>query len=158
MLKLTVSFVVPFVTASSFRSPNQYTPFGQADTQEGSLPSRKRSALNRHFEMVPFENLAQFSIVNSIIIKDFDKDGFDDLLLAGNFYSSEVEAIRSDAGTGIWLRGDGNGNFKAIPNSLSGLYIDGDVKDIEKIRVKGAEVLLTAKNRDYMQLIKPGNK
>ena len=111
-----------------------------------------------NFEMVPFENLAQFSNVNSIIIKDFDEDGFDDLLLAGNFYSSEVEAIRSDAGTGIWLRGDGNGNFKAIPNSLSGLFIDGDVKDIEEIRVKSAEMLLIAKNRDYMQLIKPGDK
>lgn len=106
------------------------------------------------FKMVPFDNLAQFSNVNAIIVKDFDKDGYEDLLLAGNFYPVEVEAIRNDAGIGMWLKGDGQGNFEAVPYNVSGLYIDGDVKDLEIITITGIEMLLVAKNNDYMQLVK----
>ena len=64
-----------------------------------------------------------------------------------------MEAIRNDAGIGMWLRGDGIGNFKAVPSYKSGLYIDGDVRDIELITINGKEILLTAKNNDYLQLV-----
>ncbi|MBL4879732.1 MAG: VCBS repeat-containing protein, partial [Oleispira sp.] len=41
---------------------------------------------------------AQLSSINEILIDDYDKDGFLDLLIAGNLYASEAETPRNDAG------------------------------------------------------------
>ncbi|MEM8565190.1 MAG: VCBS repeat-containing protein [Bacteroidota bacterium] len=74
--------------------------------------------------------LAQVSSINSIICKDFDKDGKVDILLAGNLYPVEVETIRNDASYGIMLRGSGNGQFEEVPAPQSGFMADGDVKHL----------------------------
>jgi hypothetical protein len=108
---------------------------------------------NGTFRILPFENNAQVSNQNAIIIKDVDLDGHEDLIMAGNFYSVEVEAIRNDAGIGNWLKGDGTGNFISLTSFESGLYIDGDVKDMELIRVKDREMILVSKNSDYIQFV-----
>jgi hypothetical protein len=73
--------------------------------------------------------------------------------MAGNFYPVEVETIRNDAGIGNWIKGDGKGNFTSIPFPESGLYIDGDVRDMAFINIKGREIILVAKNDDYLQAV-----
>jgi len=85
---------------------------------------------NGNFRMIPFDNYAQMSNLNTILVKDVDHDGYEDLIMAGNFYPVEVEAIRNDAGIGIYLKGNGTGNFKSYSSYESGLYVDGDVKDL----------------------------
>jgi hypothetical protein len=102
----------------------------------------------------PLPNLAQASSINQILVDDFDKDGHLDALIAGNLYSSEVETPRNDASNGLFLKGDGAGNFEAIPNISTGLYANGDVKDLAIIQHSGERIVLVAKNSDYMQLIK----
>jgi hypothetical protein len=103
--------------------------------------------------MIPINNYAQISNQNSILISDVDKDGSKDLILAGNFYPVEVEAIRNDAGIGIWLKGNGSGEFESIPFKNCGLYIDGDVTDMEYITINNRRVILIAKNNDYVQIV-----
>lgn len=105
------------------------------------------------FKMKPFPNLAQISNQNAIIFNDVDRDGHDDIIMAGNLYASEVHTIRNDAGIGNWIKCDGHGNFRAVPYRISGLYIDGDVKDLKLIHVSGKEFLLAAKNNDYLQAV-----
>ncbi len=80
------------------------------------------------FEFKPFTKEVQASLINSIIYEDFDYDGKKDLLLAGNNYQFEVETTRSDAGIGLFLKGDGEGHFNFIPNKLTGFYTKGDVR------------------------------
>jgi hypothetical protein len=108
---------------------------------------------NGNFRMLPFDNYAQITNQNAILIKDVDLDGSEDLIIAGNFYPVEVEAIRNDAGIGNLIKGDGHGNFISIPSYDSGLYVDGDVKDMKIIKISGREIILIAKNNDYLQAI-----
>jgi len=99
-------------------------------------------------------SLAQVSAVNQILIDDFDKDSNLDVMLAGNLYMTEVETPRNDAGIGLFLKGDGKGNFKAIESYHSGLYVPGDVKDFTQIKIKGENYILFAKNYDDIQFVK----
>jgi hypothetical protein len=71
---------------------------------------------------------AQWFPINAIEVRDFNKDGKEDLVVAGNDYASEVETGRNEAGIGLYLEGKGDGNFKAISTTTSGLFLPGDVK------------------------------
>jgi len=96
---------------------------------------------------------AQIAPVNQIISRDFDNDGNLDLVVMGNLYSSEVETPRADAGKGLYLKGDGTGNFEAKSPTTSGLYAQGDVKDFKMIKIKDKDYFIVAKNDDFIQFI-----
>jgi len=96
---------------------------------------------------------AQLSSINQILVDDYDKDGNLDAVIAGNLYVSEVETPRNDAGYGLFLKGNGNKGFEAIPAIESGLYIPGDVKDMALIAFKNRRYILAAKNDDTLQLV-----
>ncbi len=97
---------------------------------------------------------AQISSINEILVDDYDDDGFLDMLLAGNLYSSEVETPRNDAGHGLLIRGNGKGGFKAVSPAESGFFIRGDVKGMEAIRFKDQDFILFARNNDILQALK----
>ena len=97
---------------------------------------------------------AQMSNINQILTGDYDNDGHLDALIAGNLYQSEVETPRNDAGIGLFLKGDGKGNFKSIPARQSGFYAPGDVKDMIELDFKGSPLIIVGKNQDYLQYIK----
>jgi hypothetical protein len=101
-------------------------------------------------------NLAQVSSINQIIVKDYDTDGNLDVVVAGNLYSSEIETPRNDASNGLFLKGDGKGNFNPIKGYESGLIAPGDVKDLAMISIKGKEYAIVAKNDDFIQFIRVG--
>ncbi|MDN3643530.1 FG-GAP-like repeat-containing protein [Lutimonas halocynthiae] len=98
-------------------------------------------------------NLSQVSSINQILVKDFNNDTNLDILIAGNLYGSEVETPRNDAGVGLYLEGDGQGGFKAMAPSESGLYIPGDTKDLSFINIKEKTYILAAKNDDEVQFV-----
>ena len=106
------------------------------------------------FSAKQLPQLAQLSSINKFIVNDFDEDGNLDVVLAGNLYNSEVETPRNDASFGLFLQGDGAGNFKAKTMMESGLKIVGDVRDMELLSKNGRKHILVAKNNDRMQLIK----
>ena len=68
---------------------------------------------------------AQWSPVFGVSVADFDGDGSEDLFLAQNFFDMRLEEPRLDAGRGLWLRGDGKGNFAAMSAQDSGVKIHG---------------------------------
>lgn len=112
---------------------------------------------NGTFNVKPLPVQAQFSSVNSIIVNDFDVDGYLDILIAGNFYQSEMETPRNDASIGLLLKGDGHGNFDAQSPLVSGLYIDGEVRNGSMIKIgvdSNKNHAFFAKNNDFLQLIK----
>tara|TARA_B100001057_G_C22734441_1_gene905216 strand:- start:292 stop:1194 length:903 start_codon:yes stop_codon:yes gene_type:complete len=109
---------------------------------------------NGVFRAKPLNYQAQFSNINSIVVKDIDSDGNLDAILAGNLYNAEVETPRNDASYGIWLKGDGKGGFKAILPRESGLVMRGDVRNMKIIKVKEETHLLVAKNNEALQQIK----
>lgn len=97
---------------------------------------------------------AQLTCINQIMVDDYDKDGKLDVLVTGNMYNSEVETPRNDAGHGLFLKGDGRGKFKSIAAIESGFFTPGDVKNMEKIKVKNKNYFLVTKNNSFMQAVK----
>ncbi len=71
-------------------------------------------------------------------------------------YGSELETTRNDASIGLYLKGDGKGNFEAVPYTRSGLLIDGDVRKLNLIHLGKSKnrAVLVSKNNSYMQLVK----
>ena len=110
---------------------------------------------NGSFKVKPLCNAAQISSVNGIIAKDVDKDGNVDLILAGNFYGFEVSITRNDASIGLFLKGNGEGEFIPVPYYESGLSIKGDVRHIWSIEVglDRRPGIIAAKNDDFVQII-----
>jgi hypothetical protein len=84
--------------------------------------------LNRggHFEVraMPWE--AQITPAFAVSVADFDGDGHEDVFLSQNFFAVHPETSRYDAGRGLWLRGDGAGEFAGVPGQESGLKIYGE--------------------------------
>ncbi len=98
-------------------------------------------------------NLAQISNINQILVDDFDNDSFLDIAIAGNLHGSEIETPRNDASNGLFLKGDGQGGFTSVRSSTSGLFANGDVKDMAIINIKDSNYIIVGKNDDYLQFI-----
>ena len=109
------------------------------------------------FEFVKLPPIAQISAVFGIVYDDFDHDGLDDIIIAGNLYKTELETPRNDAGKGLFLKGDGKGGFQARRVYDSGLFIPGDVKKLKALRLgKGPSArkgVIAGINDNYVKLI-----
>ncbi len=97
--------------------------------------------------------VCQWSSVNTILIDDFDQDGRQDILLAGNDYSTESNGGWQDAMTGVLLQGDGKGNFKALRSASSGFYAPGHVRALNILKdKKGEKYVLAGQNSDTLSV------
>lgn len=113
---------------------------------------------NNKFEIKPLPTEAQFSPMFGMLVTDLDEDGNLDILSVGNSYASEVLTGYYDAGIGNYLRGDGKGNFKSVPVTQSGFFVDGDAKAMGRLISKdGQEMFMVTQNNDNLQVFtKPG--
>ena len=109
------------------------------------------------FRVSKLPNEAQVSSINNILVQDYNLDGYLDLLISGNLYPVEIETPRNDADMGLYLTGDGKGNFSPVPLSESGFFAPLDAKDMKMIIIgKGKiqkQVILVANNKFRMQAI-----
>ena len=84
--------------------------------------------LNRgvYFEarVLPVE--AQMAPAFGVCVGDLDGDGHEDLFLSQNFFTTQPETPRYDAGRGLLLRGDGHGQFQAMNGQMSGIQVYGE--------------------------------
>lgn len=112
-----------------------------------------KNAGNQSFVEYYLPAEAQWFPINAIEVRDCNGDGKEDLVVAGNDFSSEVETGRNDAGIGLFLEGLGDGNFKAIHNLSSGLFAPGDVKSMVPITIGQTIHLVVGKNQDNLQVI-----
>lgn len=99
-------------------------------------------------------NQAQLSPAMAMIVHDVEHNGNPDLILAGNIYQTEPNTPRADAGNGLWLKGDGAGNFQPVPAMESGLLAPGDVRNLSLIRTPDGTAVLVANNSDSLQVFK----
>jgi hypothetical protein len=94
---------------------------------------------------------AQMSPVFSIESIDVNKDGHQDLILAGNISRARLRFGKNDANYGVVLLGNGQGGFKYLPQNQSGLNIKGDVRSILQID----ELLLFGIHQKGIKAFKP---
>ncbi len=82
------------------------------------------------FKGQPLPATAQFSPGMGIGVADMDNDGFEDIMMSQNFFDMRYAADKSDAGLGIWLKGDGTGDFDAISPHVSGIQVYGNQRGV----------------------------
>jgi hypothetical protein len=96
---------------------------------------------------------AQFSLVRDIIVSDINKDGTQDLILAGNDYAVRPSYGRYDASYGWCLLATDHG-YEAMMPARSGLVVSGDARRIVQIDIKGTQFLLAVVNNGILQVFK----
>ena len=93
-----------------------------------------------------------------MIIDDFNKDGNLDIFAAGNLYGTEVETVRSDAGIGLLLAGDGRGNFTVVNHEESGILLPFNVKRLKPFLYQQNKIIVVGCNNDFYQFYKLNEK
>jgi len=101
---------------------------------------------NGKFRITPLPLDAQFAPVYGMVTGDYNEDGNLDVLLVGNSYSPEVISGRDDASIGLYLRGDGKGNFVPVKVKDSGFLADNDSKGMAKIVLSDGHELMVVGN------------
>jgi hypothetical protein len=99
---------------------------------------------NGKFTMIPLPKEAQFSVINGMVVDDFDGDGNLDLFINGNDYSTSVGIGQYDALNGLLLRGDGAGGFSPLSMLQSGIDIPDNGKALVKLKGANDNYLIAA--------------
>ncbi len=99
---------------------------------------------NGQFEKVPLPWEAQLFPVLSIVSKDINGDGYQDLILAGNIYDTEVETPRWDTNSGLTLLSNQTNGYVTGPK----INMKGDVKSMIDMTIAGRDILTVGRNND----------
>jgi len=97
---------------------------------------------NGSFKFVPFPEGAQLSTINDMVIEDFDKDGISDILVCGNSNDPAVMVGNIDATSILLLKGNGDGEFSAVPHSTDGLKVRGESRKMVYLKENNALIVL----------------
>jgi hypothetical protein len=138
-----------------------YDSYSNASIEDVLKPEQLKSAKQlsaSYFETTYFENnkgvfevkklplQANFFPVFAISTGDFDRDGKQDIILAGNTDHARIKIGKIDAGFGVLLKGDGKGHFEYVPQLKSGLSVTGCTRDLIKLKGKNNDRLVFAVN------------
>jgi hypothetical protein len=110
-----------------------------------------------NFTVQPLPITAQFSPVFAVLVADLNGDGIKDIFLGGNFFGLKPEVGRFDASYGTTLIGDQHHRFIPMKTSISGLFIKGEVRDIQQINTKQGYDIIVARNNDSLQIFQKRN-
>jgi hypothetical protein len=105
------------------------------------------------FSIKPLPAEAQFSPMFGIAIDDFDKDGNVDIIMGGNFYQSKPEVGIYDASYGVFMKGNGKGDFKTVRQDRSGFFSIGAIRDLVVLKTANRKLILIAKNDNRIELL-----
>jgi ASPIC and UnbV/FG-GAP-like repeat len=109
---------------------------------------------NGKFTIQPLPLQAQLSVLNGMVVEDFDSDGNLDIVINGNDYGTEVSVGRYDALNGLFLKGDGKGNFTPLTILQSGIYIPGNGKALVMLQGANKKCLIAAsQNRGALKVL-----
>jgi len=100
------------------------------------------------FTLVPLPHEAQIAPVYGILAGDFDRDGTTDLVLAGNFEGLQPSIGPMMSSYGLFLHGDGRGNFTPVRASESSFFVPGQARDIQRLRTARGDLYIVARNND----------
>jgi len=104
------------------------------------------------FEIIPLPMEAQYFPVYGIKTTDLNEDGNPDILLTGNISATQPDFGSYDAGVGLVLLGDGNGNFQPMRPDQSGFITLGEGRSIASLKdaKSGKMIYLVSRNNQTL--------
>jgi hypothetical protein len=117
-----------------------------------------RQEENQKFTIIPLPFQAQFAPVKGILTDDYDFDGFEDVLMIGNNYPTESFSGSHDAFTGLFLKGNGEGDLIPERISESGFFVDGDGRGMVSLfDWKNNRLIVASQNADSLEVFRVDN-
>lgn len=111
-----------------------------------------------HFTIKKLPWSIQLSSVNAMQLMDINKDGFADLIVAGNIFDLLPQFCRVDASPGYVLMNDKKGNFLTQPGIRTGLSLHGQARDIISFDYKKRPHILFLENNSLPAMYKINRK
>ena len=156
---------MPFI-AEKFQTYNEFANASLSDIYGDKLSSAYKGEItgldsvilintgDGNFTKVVLPGIAQKFPLLAAVFDDVNNDGFEDAIIAGNIYNTEVETPRLDMGSGIVLLGSDEG-YHALPIEESGLYISGNAKSLLLVDHQGSgkKLLLSGRNNGDVAVI-----
>ena len=96
---------------------------------------------------------AQYSPIYSLLVKDIDNDGVEDVIAGGNQYQVKPQFGRNDASSGWLFKGILKDGIFTLQKGIS-LNVKGQIRDIEYVESKGIKYILFAKYDDDLEIFK----
>jgi hypothetical protein len=109
------------------------------------------------FRKSPLPLSSQTAPIYGVLTDDVNQDGNMDFLAIGNSYAPDVVSGRCDAFIGQVMMGDGRGNFKEMPVTQSGFFVDGDAKSIVRLAAEKRMLTIAAQNDDSLRIFERRN-
>ncbi|MFD2033196.1 VCBS repeat-containing protein [Belliella marina] len=103
------------------------------------------------FEIHALPKKAQRSWMYAALVTDVDGDGIQDIIMAGNLAGAKPEVGQYDASYGEVLLGKGDGTFQYSENRDHGLKLEGDIRDLHEVQIKGQRMLMVVKNNKALE-------
>lgn len=152
MLDQIYSLRRKFTSYESYSQANLTDIFSEGDLKSATVLAAselrtvffKNTGLNFNKYVLPIE--AQFAPVHAIEVLDYNLDGNLDFILAGNENAIRIRLGVMDANFGQLFEGDGKGEFRYIPQSVSGLSLTGDVKSLKVFSINSKRYLFAGIN------------
>ncbi len=88
---------------------------------------------NGKFKKIELSNLAQTMPILDGDTYDFNKDGYEDIIVVGNIFNTEVETPRLDNAYALILLSNQEEDYSVIGPNKSGLYLKGNAKSVKVI-------------------------
>ena len=110
------------------------------------------------FKVNKLPELAQTIPILSSETYDINKDGYEDLIVAGNIYNTEVETPRLDNQFAVVLLSNKIDNYKAIGPENTGLYTNGNTKSIKIVGDNNPLLIIANNNGNSETFIINDNK
>ncbi len=104
---------------------------------------------NGSFKFIPFKTLAQVAPILDFCVYDFDADGKQDALMAGNYFGVKPYHGRLDAFPGILIKDE---NRMTSAHSLGLDFMQKSIRDLRILSLNGKDYLLATFNNEDAQL------
>ena len=101
------------------------------------------------FKKLKLPDLAQTIPILTSDVFDYNKDGYEDIIISGNIYNTEVETPRLDNPFALVLLSNKKNGYECLSPNATGLYTTGNTKSVRILN--DPKVLIIGNNSESME-------
>jgi len=107
---------------------------------------------NGKFKKIELPNMAQTMPILDSDTYDFNGDGFEDIIVVGNIYNTEVETPRLDNPYALILLSNKKDSYTVLGPDKTGLYINGNAKSVKVVKEGNKTIVIIGNNNSSIEV------